>query len=59
MSLRRRAWAPRRTRLDVGHASYPAHRLPHAQLQMTPGTDALWFTDSPELLRHALDFLRR
>ncbi|WP_433303521.1 alpha/beta fold hydrolase [Actinoplanes sp. CA-030573] len=44
--------------VDVGHASYLAAHLPHARLRTTPGTDALWFTDSAELLRHTIEFLR-
>jgi pimeloyl-ACP methyl ester carboxylesterase/DNA-binding SARP family transcriptional activator len=44
--------------VDVGHASYLAAHLPRADLRITPGTDALWFTDGPDLLRHAIDFLR-
>lgn len=43
--------------VDVGHASYLATHLPHADLRITPGTDALWFTGAPELLRHTVDFL--
>ncbi len=43
--------------VDVGHASYLAAHLPQARLQTTAGTDALWFTDSDELLRHAIGFL--
>ncbi|WP_164842521.1 alpha/beta fold hydrolase [Actinoplanes solisilvae] len=43
--------------VDVGHASYLAGHLPHATLRITPGTDGLWFTDGPDLLRHAIDFL--
>ncbi|WP_250006596.1 alpha/beta fold hydrolase [Actinoplanes sp. M2I2] len=44
--------------VDVGHASYLATHLPDARLRTTPGTDALWFTDSADLLRHTVDFLR-
>ena len=43
--------------VDVGHASYLAGHLPGARLQTTPGTDALWFTGGPELLRHTIEFL--
>jgi pimeloyl-ACP methyl ester carboxylesterase/DNA-binding winged helix-turn-helix (wHTH) protein len=45
--------------VDVGHASYLAAHLPDARLRTTPGTDGLWFTDSPALLRHTVDFLGR
>ena len=45
--------------VDVGHASYLAAHLPDARLRTTPGTDALWFTDSAELQRHAVAFLRQ
>jgi hypothetical protein len=30
-----------------------------ARLQTAAGTDAPWFTDSPELLRYAVQFLTR
>jgi pimeloyl-ACP methyl ester carboxylesterase len=43
--------------VDVGHASYLAEHLPHASLVTTPGTDALWFTGTPDLVRHAVSFL--
>ena len=43
--------------VDVGHASYLAAHLPRARLQTTPGTDALWFTDTGDLLRHTIAFL--
>jgi DNA-binding SARP family transcriptional activator len=43
--------------VDVGHASYLATHLPRGRLRTTAGTDALWFTDSAELLGLALDFL--
>jgi pimeloyl-ACP methyl ester carboxylesterase len=43
--------------VDIGHATYLADHLPDARLQKTAGTDALWFTDSDELLRHAVGFL--
>ncbi|GAA3453382.1 hypothetical protein GCM10018962_52150 [Dactylosporangium matsuzakiense] len=43
--------------VDVGHASYLAHHLPDARLQTTAGTDALWFTDAPELVQRAVAFL--
>ncbi|MCW2144457.1 alpha/beta fold hydrolase [Actinoplanes cyaneus] len=43
--------------VDVGHASYLATHLPAARLRLVAGTDALWFTDSGELLRHTVDFL--
>ncbi|MEU4624736.1 alpha/beta fold hydrolase [Actinoplanes sp. NPDC023801] len=43
--------------VDIGHASYLAAHMPAARLQPAAGTDALWFTDSRELLRHAIDFL--
>ncbi|GAA0452369.1 hypothetical protein Ade02nite_00290 [Paractinoplanes deccanensis] len=43
--------------VDIGHARYLAGHLPDARLHTTAGTDALWFTDSAELLHHAIDFL--
>ncbi|SNY65455.1 BTAD domain-containing putative transcriptional regulator [Paractinoplanes atraurantiacus] len=43
--------------VDIGHARYLATHLPSAHLRTTPGTDALWFTDSAELRRYAADFL--
>jgi len=43
--------------VDVGHASYLATHLPDARLQTTPGTDALWFTDSPTLVEQAISYL--
>jgi pimeloyl-ACP methyl ester carboxylesterase len=43
--------------VDAGHAAYLAANLPDARLQTVAGTDALWFTDSGELLRHAIAFL--
>jgi DNA-binding SARP family transcriptional activator/pimeloyl-ACP methyl ester carboxylesterase len=43
--------------VDIGHARYLAAHLPNARLQTTPGTDALWFTDTSELVTHTLDFL--
>jgi pimeloyl-ACP methyl ester carboxylesterase len=43
--------------VDIGHAGYMAEHLPHARLQTAAGTDALWFTDSGDLLRHAVEFL--
>jgi pimeloyl-ACP methyl ester carboxylesterase len=43
--------------VDVGHAYHLAENLPHARLRTTAGTDALWFTDSGELLEHAIGFL--
>jgi pimeloyl-ACP methyl ester carboxylesterase len=43
--------------VDAGHATYLATNLPDARLQTTAGTDALWFTDSGELLRHTIGFL--
>ncbi len=43
--------------VDVGHASYLAAHLPDARLQTTPGTDALWFTDSSELVEQAISYL--
>ncbi|MBB4741516.1 DNA-binding SARP family transcriptional activator [Actinoplanes octamycinicus] len=43
--------------VDVGHAYHLAEHLPQARLRTTAGTDALWFTDSPELVDHAVAFL--
>lgn len=43
--------------LDVGHAHYLAEHLPHAELAVVPGTDPLWFTDTPHLLDRAVAFL--
>jgi pimeloyl-ACP methyl ester carboxylesterase/DNA-binding SARP family transcriptional activator len=43
--------------VDAGHATYLTTNLPDARLQTTAGTDALWFTDSGELLRHTIAFL--
>ncbi|HKD99299.1 MAG TPA: alpha/beta fold hydrolase [Micromonosporaceae bacterium] len=43
--------------VDVGHARYLAAHLPDARLQITAGTDSLWFTDSMELVDHAVDFI--
>ncbi|WP_460492744.1 alpha/beta fold hydrolase [Dactylosporangium cerinum] len=45
--------------VDAGHATYLAANLPRARLQTVAGTDALWFTDTGDLLRHAVDFLAR
>lgn len=44
--------------VDVGHASHLAANLPAARLRIVAGTDALWFTDTPDLLREAVAFLR-
>jgi len=44
--------------VDIGHARYLAEHLPDARLQTTPGTDALWFTDTSDLVTHTLDFIR-
>jgi pimeloyl-ACP methyl ester carboxylesterase/DNA-binding SARP family transcriptional activator len=44
--------------VDAGHATYLAAHLPNARLQLIPGTDALWFTGSTDLLRHTVEFLR-
>ncbi|XVV10765.1 alpha/beta fold hydrolase [Actinoplanes sp. CA-131856] len=43
--------------VDIGHARHLAAHLPAAQLRTIPGTDALWFTDTAELRRYAIDFL--
>lgn len=43
--------------VDVGHASYLAEHLPHASLRSTPGADVRWFTDTPDRVRHTLEFL--
>jgi pimeloyl-ACP methyl ester carboxylesterase/DNA-binding SARP family transcriptional activator len=43
--------------VDVGHARYLATHLPDARLQTVAGTDALWFTDTTDLLDAAVDFL--
>ncbi|WP_213011079.1 alpha/beta hydrolase [Paractinoplanes toevensis] len=43
--------------VDPGHARFLAEHLPDARLRTVAGTDALWFTDSPELWQHAIDFL--
>jgi hypothetical protein len=43
--------------VDIGHGRYLAEHLPNARLQTTPGTDALWFTDTSELVTHTLDFI--
>lgn len=45
--------------VDLGHARYLAEHLPHARLAVVPGTDSLWFTDSPHLLDEAVAFLSR
>ncbi|MFF5079176.1 BTAD domain-containing putative transcriptional regulator [Actinoplanes sp. NPDC000266] len=43
--------------VDIGHARYLAAHLPSAHLRTAAGTDALWFTDSPELRQYATGFL--
>ncbi|MFC4040530.1 alpha/beta fold hydrolase [Dactylosporangium siamense] len=43
--------------VDAGHATYLAANLPRAHLRTVAGTDALWFTDTGDLLRHTVDFL--
>lgn len=43
--------------LDIGHAHYLAQHLPNAQLAVIPGTDSLWFADTPHLLDRTLTFL--
>jgi len=43
--------------VDIGHARYLAAHLPDARLQAVAGTDALWFTDTTELVDHVLDFI--
>jgi DNA-binding SARP family transcriptional activator/pimeloyl-ACP methyl ester carboxylesterase len=40
--------------VDIGHAHFLAEHLPHAELAIIPGTDSLWFTDTPELLDRAV-----
>jgi pimeloyl-ACP methyl ester carboxylesterase/DNA-binding SARP family transcriptional activator len=44
--------------VDPGHARYLASHIPGAQLEIVPGTDSLWFTDTPDLLDRAIAFLR-
>ena len=44
--------------VDVGHARYLAERIPNAELAIVPGTDSLWFTDTPDLLDRTIEFLR-
>jgi pimeloyl-ACP methyl ester carboxylesterase/DNA-binding SARP family transcriptional activator len=50
----------RRHCVNVGieHARYLADHLPNAELAMVPGSDSLWFTDTPHLLDRAAEFLR-
>ena len=43
--------------VDVGHARYLASNIPGAALDIIPGTDSLWFTDTPDLLDSAINFL--
>jgi pimeloyl-ACP methyl ester carboxylesterase len=43
--------------VDIGHARYLAEHLPNARLQTIPGTDALWFTDTNELVTQTREFL--
>ena len=43
--------------VDVGHAHHLAEHLPRAQLAIIPGTDSLWFTDTPDLLDRTVTFL--
>jgi len=45
--------------VDMGHARYLAEHLPGARLAVVPGTDSLWFTDTPHLLDEAIAFLRQ
>lgn len=45
--------------VDLGHSRYLAEHLPHARLAIVPGTDSLWFTDTPHVLDEAIAFLRR
>jgi pimeloyl-ACP methyl ester carboxylesterase/DNA-binding SARP family transcriptional activator len=50
----------RRHCVNVGieHARYLADHLPNAELAIVPGSDSLWFTDTPHLLDRAAEFLR-
>ena len=43
--------------VDVGHARYLAEHIPNAELSLVPGTDSLWFTDTPDLLDRTIEFL--
>jgi pimeloyl-ACP methyl ester carboxylesterase len=43
--------------VDIGHAHYLAEHIHGAQLEITPGTDSLWFTDTPDVLDRAISFL--
>ncbi|MET7425509.1 hypothetical protein [Dactylosporangium sp. NPDC005555] len=43
--------------VDVGHARYLATHLPDAHLRTVPGTDALWFIDTADVLDRAVAFL--
>jgi pimeloyl-ACP methyl ester carboxylesterase len=45
--------------VDIGHAHYLASHLPDARLHIVGGTDSLWFTDTPELIDRAVEFIRR
>jgi DNA-binding SARP family transcriptional activator/pimeloyl-ACP methyl ester carboxylesterase len=44
--------------VDIGHANFLAEHLPHAELAIIPGTDSLWFTDTPDLIDRTIAFLR-
>jgi DNA-binding SARP family transcriptional activator/pimeloyl-ACP methyl ester carboxylesterase len=44
--------------VDLGHAHFLAEHLPHAELAIIPGTDSLWFTDTPDLLDRAVAHIR-
>jgi pimeloyl-ACP methyl ester carboxylesterase/DNA-binding SARP family transcriptional activator len=45
--------------VDIGHSRYLHEHLRHAELAVVPGTDALWFTDTPDLLDRVIEFIDR